>query len=183
MKNILLIFLSSLFILSCSENENKLYVYDQSREVSKTILTKNETGGIIEIDNVSSIENGLGGITAFEFISMASGYNPFKNITLNSDTDITIEVNNPNEAFDVFTVSNTNEQQDVLGLTIEEEIITQKVCHDLTIGTFIPFSLNSNFCTDNDGETTAYELFSSLNFQTNDTLAYSVIEYIYTRRN
>jgi hypothetical protein len=68
-----------------------------------------------------------------------------------------------------------------LGLIIEEDKISQRACFDLSSSPTYPSSLNANKCDEEDAEIAGREVYTSLGFSKNDTLVYSIIDYVYIR--
>ncbi|MFT6334434.1 MAG: hypothetical protein ACI86M_000141 [Saprospiraceae bacterium] len=183
MKNILTIILTVILFTSCgSEEEYPItYTFDKANEISSVVLTADNTGEVIEIDKLHSLENL--GLSPFEFFTMTAGLQVIKSITIDSETDLTIDFGMDTPVGQVVSFPYTDNEVSQFGLIIEEDKISQRACFDLSSSPTYPSSLNANRCDEEDAGIAGLEVFTALDFSTNDTLAYSIIEYIYLKEN
>lgn len=184
MKHTLTILLASIFISSCGTDEVEypiIYTYDTAVEVSSAILTADSNGEIIEIDKLESLVQL--GVTPFEFFTSVSGLQTVESITVDSETEVTVDFGMITPIGQVVSFTYVDNEVSQLGLVIEDDKIRQRGCFELTSSPTYPSSLNANLCDEEDASIGGRETFSSLGFSTNDTLAYSIIEYVYPRSN
>lgn len=184
MKNILIAIIAITLFISCGGEEEYpiTYTFDKANEVSAVILTENEQGLVVEIDKFQSIENL--GLSPFEFFTMIAGLQIFKSITIDSETDLTIDFGMDTPLGQVVSFPYTDNEVGQLGLIIEEDKIRQRACFDLSSSSLTyPSTLNANRCDEEDAGIAGSEVFTALGFSTNDTLAYSIIEYVYLKEN
>jgi len=183
MKNILTSLLAVTLFLSCgSEEEYPItYTFDKANDISSVVLTSDNTGEVIEIDKLHSLENL--GFSPFEFFTMTAGLQIFESITIDSETDLTIDFGMDTPLGQMVSFAYTDNEVNQLGLIIEEDKIRQRACFDLSLSPIYPSSLNANRCDEEDAGIAGGEVYTSLGFSTNDTLAYSIIEYVYLRQN
>jgi hypothetical protein len=181
MKNILTIILATTLFISCgSEEEYPItYTFDKANEISSVVLTADNTGDVIEIDKLNSLESL--GLSPFEFFTMTAGLQVFKSITIDSETELSIDFGMDTPLGQVVSFAYTDNEVSQLGLIIEEDKIRQRACFDLSSSPTYPSSLNANRCDEEDAGIAGREVYTSLGFSTNDSLAYSIIEYVYNR--
>ncbi|MFT6337892.1 MAG: hypothetical protein ACI86M_002965 [Saprospiraceae bacterium] len=184
MKNILTIILATTLFISCgSEEEYPItYTFDKANEISSVVLTADHEGTIIEIDKYQSIENL--GVSPFEFFLGVDIQTSFKSITIDSETDLTIDFGMDTPLGQTVSLPYTNNELNELGelselgLIIEDDKIKQRTCFDMSISNV---SLNANICDKEDAGIAGRDAFTTYGFSTNDTLAYSIIEFVYIR--
>ena len=181
MKNLLALIVAAIFVTSCNKNESSFYSFEETNEVSTILLTEDESGQIIEIDNLNSVENL--GFSSYEFFIMQEGFLPIRDLTINHDTIMTINFNNPSIPVDIRDFPFSGNKINELGLIIEDDRIVQYICFDLSVGPNIVSSLNANFCNSNNPKEEAENIYLNLELGENDTLAYTVIEHIFRRNN
>ena len=182
MKHTLTILLASIFILSCGTDEEEypiVYTYDKAVEVSSVILTADNDGAIVEIDNLESLERL--GPSPFEFFTSVSGLQTVESITIDSETEVTVDFGMDTPIGQIVSFPYVDNEVSSLGLIIEDDQIRQRGCFDLSASPTYPSSLNANNCDNEDASIAGRDLFTSLEFSTNDTLAYSIIDFVYHR--
>lgn len=99
MKNLLTLIVTLIFIISCHKNESPFYLFEETNEVSTILLTEDQSGLIIEVANLNSIENL--GFSPYEFFIMQDGILPIRGLTINNDTIMTISFDNPSIPVDI----------------------------------------------------------------------------------
>lgn len=180
MKNLIYTLIFTTIFMSCgSDPEYPItYTFDKQNEISSVVLTENVQGLVIEIDKFQSIENL--GLSTFEFFTSVAPLQTFKSVTVDSETDLTVDFGIETPLGQIVSLPYTGNEFSEFGLIIEEDQIRQRGCYDFTLSPLA--SLNANICDKDNASAAGNELFLNSGFGINDTLAYSIIEGVYLRQ-
>lgn len=188
MKTLIQITFFSIFLVSCADDEISYpatYVFDSDQEVDSSIVTKEPSGAIVEVDAVQSLNAPLCDF----FLSIQEGAG-ITSLTLLSESEIEISINSGNGVIQTMTTPYKLEGNVILeelGLEFDEnDNVISKICNTFT---FAPSEnavfAESNYCYINnniDANDRVVVDFIGEQYQSGDTLGLCIINKIYKRQ-
>lgn len=152
------------------------YEYDGATAISTVVITENAIGEIIEVESLKSFESI--GVPLFDFFTMQPLLlNPML-ITIHPDNTVSMT------GVDPLVIESTPFDGNVIpefGLVIDGDQIIQRGCFELATGPVALGNLQANFCEASNSLDAASESFRSQGFGVADTMAYSIIDFVYRK--
>lgn len=181
MKKLAIAIITVLSIMSCGDDEityPTTYNYSDSVEVSTATITADESGNIIEVDKLHTIDGA--GVSLFELFNsdeMFSG--KVSSITLDSEVELTIDFGMDTPAGQFLTVPYSGDSLAQLGLKVIDDEIVTSICHSLAFIDGVFLDKFSTYCFDDNAALVSQKKFAEDNMNAGDTLAIMIINHIY----
>jgi len=175
-----------LFLAACSGDDISYpatFVFEANEEIETVIITRTDLGLINEVDSFTPID-----VSLCEFFETIQGNQEIESITLLSETEMEIVIDDGSATGTTFTVPYLNQDNVLLeefGLALDgNDKITSQVCNTLNFAPSQNLMLaESNFCTINE-TLFAYAVhdYISKGFEVGDTLGICHINKIYKKQ-